>query len=274
MLGEVDTFELDSTHEIYGNMNLNYLELPAFPSRDDWSSVLDCIRKGRFFTTTGELLIRKWTATTSGVTADIEWCFPPAFAEIIWGDRQGVRRQKYSLADQAEFGRQQLAIHADLSAANWVRFEVWDVARNGAFTQPFWLRTPAYPALVPGTIATFTLIDTDTDSAVVGYDPIPANAVLDRSKLPAHLTIRANTSPLIIGQVALSLDGVVGSRSHWPYCLTACEVKPGLRGCPFYDYQPSDLSSGSHVLIATPSQRSTTGTPLTLSFSVIGSSQH
>ena len=33
----------------------------------------------------------------------------------------------------------------DLSRATWVRLEVWDIARNGAFTQPTWLKEPVNP---------------------------------------------------------------------------------------------------------------------------------
>ncbi len=267
MLGEVDTFELNSTHEIYGNMNINYLELPALPSPTNWASVVDCVRQGRFFTTTGELLIQAWKADQSGVTATVEWYFPPAFAEIIWGDAAGVHRQKQSLANETEFGQKTLTLAADLSSANWVRLEIWDVARNGAFTQPCWLREPANPALVPGTVTSFTLIDADTDTPVSGYDPMPPQAVLQRAKLPAHLTLRVNTSPLIIGTVAIDFDGEQSSQTKWPYCLTTCAVKPGLRGCPFYDYAPSVLSPGQHVITATPLQNGTAGKSLTLKFS-------
>jgi len=27
----------------------------------------------------------------------------------------------------------------DLKGRTWVRFEIWDIAANGAFTQPLWL---------------------------------------------------------------------------------------------------------------------------------------
>ncbi len=267
MLGEVDTFELNSTHEIYGNLNVNYLELPCLPSPTNWSSVVDCVRKGRFFTTTGELLIHAWKADKTGVTATVEWYFPPAFAEITWGDADGVHKRKLSLAEEMEFGRKMLTIAADLSAANWVRFEIWDVARNGAFTQPFWLREPANPALVPGTVTSFTLINADTDSPVAGYDPIPPRSVLHRAKLPPNLTIRVNVSPLIIGEVAIDFDGVKSSQTKWPYSLTPCAVKRGIRGSPFYDYAASVLSPGDHVITAATSQRGVAGKPLTLKFS-------
>jgi len=269
MLGEVDTFDLDMTHEIYGHMNINYLRLPALPFSTDWTPMVECIRKGEFFTTTGEVLIHDWEATTLGVTATVEWTFPPAFSEITWGDAKGIHKKKLDLADQGEFEKQQVSISADLGAANWVRFELWDVARNGAFTQPVWFTTPTNPAIVPGTVTGFTLIDTDTDSPVPGYDPIPEQAVLDLSKLPRHLTLRANTSPMVLDRVTISLDGVSTAQTQWPYCVTTCAVNKGLRGCPFYDYAPSRLPPGVHVIKATSSQRQQSGATHALEFSVI-----
>ena len=219
MLGEVDTFALNSTHEIYAHMNVNYLELPAFPSKTNWASVVECVRQGKFFTTTGELLIHSWETTQSGVTAKVEWYFPPAYAEITWGGASGVHKLKKSLVDQVEFDTQEITIAADLKTANWVRFEIWDIARDGAFSQIHWFHDPANPSVLSGTVTSFTLIDADTDAAVPAYDPIPSGAVLDRSKLPPNLTIRANTSPLIVGRITLSLDGETISKTAWPLHL-------------------------------------------------------
>lgn len=33
-----------------------------------------------------------------------------------------------------------MKIQADLKDRKWVRLECWDVAHNGAFTPPIWLR--------------------------------------------------------------------------------------------------------------------------------------
>ena len=269
MPGAVDTFEMDPAHEAYGYLNVNYLALPTFPSPDDWSNVVDCLRQGRFFTSTGELLIHRWQASAAGVTAEVEWTFPPAFAEVIWGGADGVHRQRRSMAGEREFGRCELTVPADLSRANWVRFEIWDVARDGAFTQPYWLREPASPKVVAGSVTGFTLIDTDADAPVPGYDPIAPGGVLELAKLPAHLTIRANISPLVMEAVEIDLDGAVVTRTQWPYCLADCAIKPGLRGCPFYDYTPSQLSLGVHVLTATPRRGATRGAALRLPFVII-----
>ena len=64
VLGEVDVFKIDHTHELYGHMNINYLRLEGdrLPRFDEsWQPVLDGLRAGRFFVTTGEVLIPEFT---------------------------------------------------------------------------------------------------------------------------------------------------------------------------------------------------------------------
>ncbi|HSI34126.1 MAG TPA: hypothetical protein VK986_11105, partial [Tepidisphaeraceae bacterium] len=133
--GEVDVFEIDRTHELYGHMNINYVRLDKPPTTDDWSPLLAALRAGDFFTTTGEVLIRSFKVDGGTVSAEIEWTFPPAFAEIITGDGKSVRRQRVDLAGEAEMGRRAFTWKVDDTSAKWVRLEVWDVARDGAYTQ-------------------------------------------------------------------------------------------------------------------------------------------
>lgn len=154
VLGEVDVFKIDNTHELYGHMNINYLKMDRLPRFEDgWQSVLDTLRSGKFFVTTGEVLVPRFTVggkesgdelelsqdTSPEVTAEIEWTFPLKFAEIISGDGKEVYRERIDLADTTAFGTKTLKLSPDLAGRKWVRFEVWDVAVNGAFTQPVWL---------------------------------------------------------------------------------------------------------------------------------------
>jgi hypothetical protein len=154
MLGEVDVFKLDHTHELYAHMNVNYLELDRLPRFDEgWQAVLDVLRAGKFFVTTGEVLIPRFQIDGKGsgdtvrldesakrrLRADLNWTFPLRFAEIVSGDGQQVYRQRIDLADTSSFGRQTLDLALDLRGRHWVRFAVWDIATNGAFTQPIWL---------------------------------------------------------------------------------------------------------------------------------------
>jgi hypothetical protein len=154
--GEVDTFKLFKDHEIYGHMNVNYLRLAKLPKYDDgWQPVLDTLRSGAFFTTTGEVLIKDFTVggRRSGeeltlpadgqaeVRVELEWTFPLKFAEVISGDGVRVYRERIDLADTGALGKRTLTLTPELKGRTWVRVEAWDVAVNGAYTQPVWLRS-------------------------------------------------------------------------------------------------------------------------------------
>ena len=153
MVSEVDTYKKFPDYDLYGDFNVNYVKLDRVPTFDDWSPVCRALRAGEFFVTTGEVLIPKFTvggkesghvATRAGgdtveVRATIEWTFPPAFAEIIWGDGKQVRRHRVDLAANGALAPTELAVRVAVPGAKWVRLEAWDVAANGAFSQPVWL---------------------------------------------------------------------------------------------------------------------------------------
>jgi hypothetical protein len=153
-LGEVDVFQVQPDYELYGPMNINYLQLDSLPKfTDGWQPILTTLREGRFFTTTGEVLIPKFAVAgkcsgetitaadgNTKVQAQLEWTFPLAFAEIISGDGKTVQRKRIDLSDTEAFGSRTLAVPVELKGQKWIRFEVWDVAANGAFTQPVWIK--------------------------------------------------------------------------------------------------------------------------------------
>jgi hypothetical protein len=152
--GEVDVFTIDHTHELYGHMNINYVQLDRVPRFDEgWNGVLDVLRSGAFFVTTGEILIPSFSVggqSSGGVLklasgnqpelkAELRWTFPLAFAEVISGDGQKVYRERIDLGDTEAVGGRVLSLQPQLQNRRWVRFEVWDIAANGAFTQPVWI---------------------------------------------------------------------------------------------------------------------------------------
>ncbi len=152
--GEVDVFKIDHTHELYGHMNVNYLTLDRAPRfEDDWTPILDALRQGKFFVTTGEVLLTEFTVAgkPSGATIrlpddgrpalkiSLDWTFPMRFAEIISGDGSKVYRERIDLSDTPAFSSRTLTLHPDLRGRTWVRVEAWDVAADGAFSQPVWI---------------------------------------------------------------------------------------------------------------------------------------
>lgn len=152
--GEVDVFKIDHTHELYAHMNVNYIELERLPRYEDgWQSVLDVLSNGKFFVTTGEVLIPRFSIGDKGsgdvlkmaenaqpeLQAELRWTFPLAFAEVISGDGSKVYRERIDLTDTAAYGSRTLTLRPNLNGRRWVRLEVWDIAANGAFTQPVWI---------------------------------------------------------------------------------------------------------------------------------------
>ena len=50
-------------------------------------------------------------------------------------------RQRIDLADTESFGTRRPRLPPELKGRTWVRLEVWDIAANGAFTQPVWIES-------------------------------------------------------------------------------------------------------------------------------------
>jgi hypothetical protein len=143
LLGEVDVFQFDHTHELYAHMNINYIRLDRLPAFDRWGEALAPLAKGEFFTTTGEVLLPEVDLASSSAadivaTVHAQWTFPLRFAEIVWGDGQTTHREVIDLAETREFGSKRFAWRVKASGWKWVRVAVWDVAGNGAFVNPFW----------------------------------------------------------------------------------------------------------------------------------------
>ena len=152
ILGEVDIFKIFEDYELFGTMNINYLKMDEIPKYEDgWQSVLDALSGGEFFVTTGEVLIPKFSINgkesgeiaqadqTMSLEIDLQWTYPLAYMELISGDGRNVNRLRFDLSDTTEFGSINFQFPVDLSNEKWARIEVWDIARNGAFTQPIWL---------------------------------------------------------------------------------------------------------------------------------------
>jgi hypothetical protein len=155
VLGEVDVFKVEPDHELYAHMNVNYLRLDKIPDfKDGWQPLLDTLSSGQFFVTTGEVLIPEFTVNgaksgelarltenqTGKVQIQLKWTFPLAYAEIITGDGKSIKRQRLDLTNTNSFGEKNLAVDVNLAGQRWIRLEAWDIATNGAFTQPVWLQ--------------------------------------------------------------------------------------------------------------------------------------
>lgn len=142
LVAEGDTYAKYPDDETYPHLMVNYIQTPRLPAFDeDWSPVTEAMRAGRFFVTSGEVLIRSVTVEgRTSVTADVEWTFPLEFVEVVWGDGHQIARKIVSATDQMPHSATRFRIPMDLQGKKWVRFAAWDSAGNGAVSQPVHLR--------------------------------------------------------------------------------------------------------------------------------------
>ncbi|PWG78386.1 hypothetical protein DDR33_22575 [Pararcticibacter amylolyticus] len=155
VIAEADLFTVTQENEMYAHMNVNYLMLDQLPKYSEgWKPVVDAMQRGKFFSTTGEVLMHELKVNgslsgetvklnpdgTGDVSLKLSWTFPMNFVEIISGDGEKVYREKIGLTATKAFGEQQFRFHPKLKGRKWVRFEAWDCAANGAFSQTFWLQ--------------------------------------------------------------------------------------------------------------------------------------
>ena len=76
------------------------------------------------------------------MVADLQWTFPLAFVEVVWGDGRTTGRKVVSGTHLPPFGRHRFVIPFDATGKTWVRFAAWDSAGDGAFVPPVRLPGP------------------------------------------------------------------------------------------------------------------------------------
>jgi hypothetical protein len=130
IIADIDTYRKGPEDDLYPNFPVNYLKLDRVP--------------GDFFVTTGEVLIKNYAVTGAAaqrtITADAEWTFPLSFLEVVSGDGKTVERQTISATELPPFGSKRFSIPFNATGKAWMRFAIWDVAGNGGFVQPVWLK--------------------------------------------------------------------------------------------------------------------------------------
>jgi len=135
--------------EIYSSSPVTYVKLDRTPGPDESGLVIQALMRGDSFVTSGEVLMPKFSVTGSGtrrtIVADVEWTFPLNFVEVISGDGTSSNRQVISATDLAPMGSRHFEIPFEAGGKKWVRFAAWDVAGNGAMSQPVKLN-PATPS--------------------------------------------------------------------------------------------------------------------------------
>jgi hypothetical protein len=143
MIGEVDVFQISPADELYAHMNINYLRMPELPSFDHYDRILKSVEKGDGFIATGEILLPSATMSPMGdhsvrVKTKISSTFPLRIAEVVWGDGKNIHHQIIDLQSTPAFDDHEYSWIFETPGWTWARFAVWDIAGDGAFTNPIW----------------------------------------------------------------------------------------------------------------------------------------
>jgi hypothetical protein len=140
-----ETYQQGPGDDVYANTPVNYLKLDTLPGGSDWNPIIDTMKRGDYFWTSGEVLIPSYAVQGSGskrtIAVDVEWTFPLDFVEVVWGDGVKTDRQIIPATDLPAFGKKHFEIPFDATGKKWVRFAAWDTAGNGAMVQPVKLTT-------------------------------------------------------------------------------------------------------------------------------------
>lgn len=140
LLAITETYFKAPGDDIYANGPVTYLKMDRLPVSNDYSSIVNTLRAGDYFVSSGEVLIPAHSVSGSGadakLTAEVRWTFPLDFVEVVFGDGAETNSVVLSVTDQPPFGSNTFTLPFDASGQRWVRFAAWDSAGNGAMTMP------------------------------------------------------------------------------------------------------------------------------------------
>ena len=61
VLAEADLFTITPENEMYAHLNINYLKIDKLPEyKNGWQPIVDALQQGKFFSSTGEVLISEF----------------------------------------------------------------------------------------------------------------------------------------------------------------------------------------------------------------------
>lgn len=143
IISELDTYtkveEREEDWEQYGQTNCTYVKLDHLPSPDNWEELIDALRAGDHFYSTGEILIEDSAIEDGNAKAVFSWTFPLAYAELVYSDGENVNSVVLSMDKTEPFGKQTVEFSFP-TGMKWARVLATDIAGNSAFGMPVFLR--------------------------------------------------------------------------------------------------------------------------------------
>lgn len=143
IISELDTYtkveEREENWDMYALVNVTYVQLDRLPGTDNWEPLIDALREGRHFYSTGEILLEHSEITDGKATATFSWTFPLTDVELVYSDGENVTSEIISMTDTTPYGKKTVKFDFP-EGMKWARVTATDIAGNSAFGQPVFLR--------------------------------------------------------------------------------------------------------------------------------------
>lgn len=143
IMSELDTYskveEREENWDPYAQVNCTYVELEKIPAYGNWEEVINALREGRHFYSTGEVLIEKSEITDGCAEATFSWTFPLIDAEIVYSDGENVTTKTINMSDTKPYGKKTVTFSFP-KGMKWARILATDIAGDSAFGMPVFLR--------------------------------------------------------------------------------------------------------------------------------------
>lgn len=143
IMSELDTYskveEREENWDPYAQVNCTYVELEKIPAYGNWEEVINALREGRHFYSTGEVLIEKSEIKDGCAEATFSWTFPLIDAEIVYSDGENVTTKTIKMSDTKPYGKKTVTFSFP-KGMKWARILATDIAGNSAFGMPVFLR--------------------------------------------------------------------------------------------------------------------------------------
>ena len=110
-------------------MNANYVRIAELPDFDRYGRMLHAVRRGDYFILMGQILlpeveISKASPAVIKTKARVQWTFPLAFGEIVWGDGKETFNTTFDLNETRPYGNQTFEWSTEAKDWKWARIAV------------------------------------------------------------------------------------------------------------------------------------------------------
>ena len=119
--------------------NCTYVQLDHIPSSEKYDELVDALRAGKHFYSTGEVLLENCVIEDGKATATFSWTFPMAYAECVYSDGENVHSIRIPMNETKPYGRETVEFSFP-KGMKWARVFATDIAWNSAFGMPVFVK--------------------------------------------------------------------------------------------------------------------------------------